>query len=85
MNSLDGQNRIRNFMSVGVSQVNINAQNFKKVLLPFPPLPEQKKIASILTTVDDKLESLRTKKSQYTTLKKGLMQKLLTGQIRVKT
>jgi type I restriction enzyme S subunit len=45
---------------------------------------EQQKIASILSTADEKLENLQSKKSQYEQLKKGLMQKLLTGKIRVK-
>jgi hypothetical protein len=32
--------------------------------------------------IDNKLDTLREKKSQYERLKKGLMQKLLTGEIR---
>jgi type I restriction enzyme, S subunit len=52
--------------------------------ISFPPLPEQKQIATILSTVDDKLDILTQKKSQYQTLKKGLMAELLTGKRRVK-
>ena len=53
--------------------------------LPFllPPINEQKKITDILFTVDGKLEVLQDKKKQYQELKKGLMQQLLTGKIRV--
>lgn len=54
------------------------------IKIAIPPLKEQQKIAEILSTIDDKLETLQTKKSEYTQLKKGLMQKLLTGQIRVR-
>ncbi len=53
-----------------------------KVLLP--PLTEQQKIASILSAIDNKISDLKSKKSNLESLKKGLMQKLLTGQIRVK-
>jgi len=55
-------------------------QEFKMVL---PPLKEQTKIANILTKADKKLEVLRAKKAKYEELKVGLMQKLLTGEVRV--
>ena len=62
----------------------LTTESLKSLLMPIPPLPEQRQIASILSTVDEKLEILRIKKDQYSTLKKGLMQTLLTGRIRVK-
>ena len=52
--------------------------------LPLPPLPEQQKIASILSTVDEKIEIERNRKQKLQELKKGLMQVLLTGKVRVK-
>ncbi|WP_422489669.1 restriction endonuclease subunit S [Endozoicomonas sp. ALE010] len=54
-----------------------------KQLCIIPSITEQKEIACILSTVDRKLEHLQTQKAQTQQLKKGLMQKLLTGQIRV--
>lgn len=45
---------------------------------------EQQKIASILSNVDSQIESLKSKKSQLQKTKQGLMQKLLTGPIRVR-
>jgi len=56
----------------------------EKIKLPLPPLPEQKKIAEILSTVDKRLELLRSKKEKLERTKKGLMNELLTGQRRVK-
>jgi type I restriction enzyme S subunit len=53
-------------------------------LVSLPPLEEQKQIASILSTVDNKIDILQSKKISYTTFKKGLMAQLLTGQMRVK-
>ena len=44
---------------------------------------EQEKIASILSKVDDEIKDLKSKKTTLENLKNGLMQKLLTGQIRV--
>ena len=66
------------------SQKNLSATLIKEMKVPLPPLEEQKQIASILSTVDDKLDVLHNKKASYSTLKKGLMAKLLTGQMRVK-
>ena len=48
-----------------------------------PPLEEQKQIAEILSTVDKKIENLKEKKLSFEELKKGLMKKLLTAEVRV--
>lgn len=52
-----------------------------KVLLP--PLVEQEKIAEILGTWDEAIEKLSSLIEQKKLLKKGLMQKLLTGKVRL--
>ena len=52
-----------------------------KVLLP--SLPEQQKIASILSNIDTKIDSQVQYKEKLEKLKKSLMQKLLTGEVRV--
>ncbi len=68
----------------GSSNININANNIKSLIIPLPPITEQKQIATILSTTDNKLDTLQEKKSRYEKLKKGLMQKLLMGEVRVK-
>jgi len=65
-------------ISQGNANVNINAENIKSLNLPIPPLTEQQKIADILTTVDEKLENIESQIAEYTNLKTGLMQQLLT-------
>lgn len=45
---------------------------------------EQFAIANILTTMDNEISSLETELQKYKALKQGMMQKLLTGQIRLK-
>ncbi len=52
--------------------------------VPIPKLYEQQKIAEILSTVDQKLELLRNKRTHLEKLKMGLMGDLLTGRVRVK-
>jgi len=61
----------------------INKSTFETFKVPLPPLPEQQKIAEILTTVDDKIEVIDQQIEQTQELKKGLMQKLLTGEYKI--
>lgn len=56
----------------------------KEKVFNLPPLPEQKAIADILSKADEEIDLLTRKLSALKSQKKGLMQKLLTGQIRVK-
>lgn len=56
-----------------------------KLKIPLPPINEQKKIIEIIENCELKISQDVKHKSQLEILKKGLMQKLLTGQIRVKT
>jgi type I restriction enzyme S subunit len=50
----------------------------------FPSLPEQEKIADVLSTIDRKLDLERKEKSKLERVKRGLMDLLLTGKVRVK-
>ena len=52
--------------------------------IAIPSLEEQNRIANILSTIGKKIGFQRYKKSKAEQLKKGLMQALLTGQVRVK-
>ena len=70
-------------VSSGSTFLEVSRTTMKNFKLPIPPLEEQKQIAEILSTVDQKLEVLKDKKGFFQELKKGLMQKLLTGEVRV--
>ncbi len=61
----------------------INFEAFKSIKLPFPSLPEQQRIAQTLNTAQQEINLLKQLAEQYCTQKRGLMQKLLTGQWRV--
>jgi type I restriction enzyme, S subunit len=62
--------------------VGITSQ--RRLLVPFISVKEQQEIASILCLSDSQITNERNLKSRVENLKKGLMQKLLTGKIRVK-
>lgn len=62
----------------------LNLSIIKTIKVALPPLEEQEKISDIFLCVDNKLEVLKDKKAEYQGLKKGLMQQLLTGKVRVK-
>ncbi|WAG79101.1 restriction endonuclease subunit S [Metapseudomonas furukawaii] len=66
------------------AQPNINAQQYQSMLIPLPPLKEQEHIAEALASIEAKTELLRNRELHYKRLKRGLMQKLLTGEWRVK-
>lgn len=58
--------------------------DFMKMPVPFPPLPEQEKIASFLGSVDQWVEHLKSEYETLQTYKKGIMQKIFSQQIRFK-
>jgi type I restriction enzyme S subunit len=66
------------------AQPNINASEYGSLLLPLPPLPEQKKIAEILSTWDEAIEQTRKLIDAKKHCKKALMQQLLKGKKRFK-
>ena len=69
--------------SHGSTMIHVTKGGMEKLKIQLPPLEEQKQIAEILSTVDKKIENLKEKKQSFEELKKGLMQKLLTGEVRV--
>ena len=66
----------------GVPTLNRNDLHIHKI--PLPPLPEQRKIAELLSTWDKAIELQTSIINKLTLRKKGLMQQLLTGKKRLK-
>jgi type I restriction enzyme S subunit len=64
--------------------LNISPANFMKVTVPLPPIDQQKQIAAILTTARQEIDLLKKQAEAYRRQKRGLMQKLLAGEWRVK-
>jgi type I restriction enzyme S subunit len=68
----------------GSTYKEISMSTFSNINVSLPSLSEQQKIAEILSTVDKKLEIERNEKAKLEKIKRGLMDLLLTGKIRVK-
>jgi type I restriction enzyme S subunit len=68
--------------STGSTRQRIGLSDLKKIPIIIPPLKEQQKIAQILTTWDDAISKQEKLIKEKERLKKGLMQKLLSGEVR---
>ena len=66
-----------------VNQASISTRDLKKIKIPVPPLPEQQKIAEVLSTWDKAIEKQSQLIEKLDLRKKGLMQQLLTGKKRL--
>ncbi|WKN29758.1 restriction endonuclease subunit S [Porifericola rhodea] len=60
----------------------LGQSDFAKLQIPVPSLEEQRKIASVLSEADKEIDLLRQHIKTLKEQKKGLMQKLLTGEVR---
>ncbi|WP_342399673.1 restriction endonuclease subunit S [Weizmannia sp. FSL W8-0676] len=69
--------------SSGTKMPRADWNYISEITFPIPPIKEQQKIASILSTWDKAIELKEKLIEQKKQQKKGLMQKLLTGEVRL--
>jgi restriction endonuclease S subunit len=62
----------------------INIPLLENLKIPLPPLPEQREIAEILQTIDQKIEIEKKKKELYEELFKTMLNKIMSQEIDVK-
>lgn len=71
-------------LQTGGAQPHIHPKDIAPLKINIPCLyEEQVAIANVFTTMDNEIESLEDERDKYIRLKEGMMQKLLTGQIRL--
>jgi type I restriction enzyme, S subunit len=78
------QNRLKSLASRGVSQSNISASKLKTFQVPVPALNEQLEVVKIFHVIDQKVDLHTTQKTALQDLFKTMLNKLMTGEIRVK-
>ena len=82
LNSYLGQKQIWS-LQAGGNREGLNFQQIRSFIVPVLPKNEQQAIIDICFTVEAKLDLLEQQKIETQQLKKGLMQKLFTGEWRV--
>ncbi len=68
--------------SQGSKVLSINVGRISGIEITFPDIPEQQKIATFLTAVDEKLQALKQKKTLLEQYKKGVMQQIFSQELR---
>ena len=67
----------------GLTVPKLNQANLRAILIPVPPLVQQRKFVEILQASDVDIEALSNRIVSLRAQKRGLLQKLLTGEVRV--
>lgn len=71
-------------LAQGSTRFNISKTGVKQIILSLPSIEEQIAIAQVLQAADKGISLLKVKVEKYREQKKGLMQVLLTGKVRLK-
>ncbi|WP_135605528.1 restriction endonuclease subunit S [Methanococcoides sp. NM1] len=67
----------------GLAQQHFNVGEMRNLLVHVPGINEQQRIAEILTAADQRIEKEESYRNKLLQIKKGLMQDILTGKVRV--
>ena len=82
LNSAIGR-KIMSVLAQGATRYNLSKNNFAETVIKLPVKEEQTAIASILSDMDNEIETLEQKLTKARQIKQGMMQQLLTGKIRL--
>ena len=72
-----------NILAVGSVMVNLNTSILSNTLIPLPEVEEQHRIEHCLLSINESINASINTLNKLELLKKGLMQDLLTGNVRV--
>ncbi|MEM5812039.1 MAG: restriction endonuclease subunit S [Candidatus Aenigmatarchaeota archaeon] len=76
----NSQNNLWKYTDISVHK-HITVSKAKNILIPLPPLSEQREIAEILQTIDQKIEIEQKKKELYEELFKTMLNKIFNQEI----
>lgn len=83
LNTHNFSGNLSKFLSGSVRD-SLAFNDMKLMKIKLPSLPEQQKISEVLSLADDEINLLKNELDELKLQKKGLMQKLLTGEVRVR-
>lgn len=83
LNWNESQTRLKGLATRAVGQSNISATRLKTFLVPIPPYEEQEELVSVISALDKKMQTEEKRKVLFQHLFKTMLQKLMTGEIRV--
>lgn len=63
-------------MGQGISRINLGAKRLATVKYKIPSLPEQRKIADCLSSMDEVIQKAKDELAKWRELKKGLLQQM---------
>lgn len=82
LESYDVRKQIMKY-AAGNQHVNIGQESLKKVKVKYLDIKYQNIVANVFKTIDKEIENIKDGIKEYEILKKGLMQRLLTGKVKV--
>ncbi|MBL0711510.1 MAG: restriction endonuclease subunit S [Colwellia sp.] len=82
MRTTDTQTRLLG-STVGSTVGHLNLGDFRKLKIPIPTISEQIKLGEMVDSLNERHTTIENKLQKYRSIKKALMQDLLTGKVRV--
>ena len=83
LNSTPYKNRAKEQVYLGGGVGNLNVEIVRSYPILIPPKEEQTAIATILSDMDNEIQTLEKRLAKTRQIKQGMMQELLTGRIRL--
>ncbi len=80
---LSSRKQLLENLSSGSTFKELSKKRLQDLLVPVPSFSEQREIAEVLLTIDKKIEIELSERTALERIKRGLMELLLTGRIRV--
>ena len=78
-----GQDQIMKFQAGG-NREGLNFEQIRSITIPIPSFDEQKHLGKVVNSIQASINEFQLKLHQTKSLKKSLIQDLLTGKVRVK-
>jgi type I restriction enzyme S subunit len=83
LNSSLGRVEMDGWIRTSAGNYNLSIGGIEKIEIPLPPLKEQCEIVNIVETLDENRESTREYKNRVSSLKEGISQRLVSGDVRL--